>query len=170
MQIFDRHIHDTDLSLWLLGVPESVEAFGYEKDPSTEGGLVHTFTRYNYADMAVSAEGSADLPKGFPFTMGYLAVFEHAAVEYCNRQNPALLLYAGGDEPETPDLPQPLGEVQSGLNISSASGYFLEQVYFFDCIRKGIQPQIVTPESAADTVRVVRAEIESARTGAPVKL
>ncbi len=171
MQIFDRHIHDTDLTLWLLGRPEAVAAFGFEKDPSSEGGLVHTFTRYMYADMAVSAEGSADLPPGYPFTMGYLAVFDEAAIEYSNRRDPTLQLYTASGVPEIPELPQPLGEVQSGLNITSAGGYFLEQVYFFDCIRNGRQPEIVTPESARETVEVVRREIESARQGGtPVQL
>ena len=162
MQVFDRHIHDTDLTLWLLGLPDAVEAFGFEKDATTEGGLVHTFTRYIYDGLAVSAEGSADLPAGFPFTMSYLAVFEQAAIEYNSRQAPALTLYDGG-EPQTPVLPQPLGSIQSGLNIGSAGGYLLEQLYFFDCIRTGRSPEMVTPESARETVRVVRAEIESAR-------
>lgn len=162
MQIFDRHIHDTDLVVWLLGVPETVQAFGVERDPRTDGGIIHSFTRYLFPRMAISAEGSADLPAKFPFTMGYRAVFDSAAIEYSSRQTPTLKLYTGGD-PETPELPQPLGQVQSGLNITSASGYFLEQVYFFDCIRTGRRPQIVTPESARDTIRVVRAEIRSAR-------
>jgi predicted dehydrogenase len=162
MQIFDRHIHDTDLVVWLLGVPEAVQAFGVEKDPRTEGGIIHSFTRYLFPGLAISAEGSADLPAKFPFTMGYRAVFDTAAIEYSSRQTPTLKLYTGG-EPETPELPQPLGTVQSGLNITAASGYFLEQVYFFDCVRKDRRPQIVTPESARDTIRVVRAEIRSAR-------
>ena len=172
MQIFDRHIHDTDLTLWLLGLPDAVQAFGYERDARTEGGIVHSFTRYIYEgkNLAVSAEGSADFPAKYPFTMGYRAVFDNAAIDYSNRQTPTLKLYTSG-EPETPELPQPLGEVQSGLNITAAGGYFLEQVYFFDCIRKGRLPQIVTPESARDTVRVVRAEIRSARRdGARVRL
>jgi predicted dehydrogenase len=162
MQIFDRHIHDTDLTIWLLGLPEAVQVFGVEKEARTDGGIVHSFTRYLYKGLAISAEGSADLPTKFPFTMGYRAVFDNAAIEYSSRQTPTLKLYTSG-EPETPELPQPLGEVQSGLNIASASGYFLEEVYFFDCIRKGRRPQIVTPESARDTIRVVRAEIRSAR-------
>jgi predicted dehydrogenase len=162
MQIFDRHIHDTDLVIWLLGVPEAVQAFGFAKDARTEGGIVHSFTRYLYKDMAISAEGSADLPAKYPFTMGYRAVFDHTAIEYSSRQTPTLTLYGSG-EPESPALPQPLGEVQSGLNIAAASAYFLEEVYFFDCIRKGRCPQIITPESARDTIRVVRAEIRSAR-------
>jgi predicted dehydrogenase len=169
MQIFDRHIHDTDLTLWLLGRPKSVRAFGVEKCPRTDGGIVHSFTQYDYDGMAVSAEGSADMPKGYPFTMSYTAVFEGACVEYSNRHTPSLAVYTGG-EPEHPDLPSPLGELQSGLNISSSSGYFLEQAYFFDCIRKGRKPRIVTPASARETIEVVRAEIASVRAGQPVAL
>ncbi|MBN2449336.1 MAG: Gfo/Idh/MocA family oxidoreductase, partial [Lentisphaeria bacterium] len=169
MQIFDRHIHDTDMALWLLGLPTAVQAYGFERDATSRGGIVHSFTRYHYPEVAVQAEGSADMPAGFPFTMSYLAVFEQAAIEYSNRSKPTLTVYAGGT-PSAPELPAPLGgELQSGLNVASASGYYLEQVYFFDCIRNGTAPRIVTPESARETVRVVTAEIESARAGgAPV--
>ena len=60
--------------------------------------------------------------------------------------------------------------MQTGLNISSADGYFLEQLYFLDCVRNGRKPEIVTPESARETVEVVRCEIESARSGRAVPL
>lgn len=168
MQIFDRHIHDTDLVLWLLGRPQAVYAFGVEKSRE-DGGIVHNFTQYIYPGMAISAEGSGDMPKGSPFTMSYTAVFEQASIEYSNRQKPTLSVYAGG-EPIHPELPSPIGELKSGLNISSSSGYFLEQVYFFDCIRQGRAPAIVTPESAKETIEVVKAEIASVRSGKVVQL
>ena len=169
MQIFDRHIHDTDLTLWLLGRPKGVRAFGVEKCPRTDGGIVHSFTQYLYDGIAVSAEGNANMQPGYPFTMSYTAVFEKAVVEYSNRHSPTLAVYTGG-APEHPELPSPLGALQSGLNISSSSGYFLEQVYFFDCIRARRQPEIVTPESARETIEVVRAEIASVRSGETVWL
>lgn len=169
MQIFDRHIHDADLVLWLLGRPKAVRAFGVEKCASTQGGIVHSFTEYRYDNLAVCAEGSADMPKGFPFTMSYRATFERACIEYSNRQAPTLTVYDGG-EPIHPELANPVGELKSGLNIRSSSGYFLEQAYFFDCIRNGTKPTIVTPESARETIEVVRAEIASARAGKAVEL
>ena len=169
MQIFDRHIHDTDLVLWLLGRPKAVRAFGFEKCARTDGGIVHSFTEYMYDGMAISAEGNANMPAGYPFTMSYTAVFENACVEYSNRHDPSLALYTGG-EPEHPDLPSPLGDLKGGLNISSSSGYFLEQVYFFECIRTGRQPEIVTPESARETIEVVRAEVASVRSGKAIEL
>lgn len=161
-QIFDRHIHDTDLVLWLLGKPQAVRTFG---SVGVEGGFNHTFTRYLYPGLSVQAEGSADLPPGFPFTMAYLAVFERGAIAYNNRQKPTLTVYPSSGAAETPVLPNPLGEVATGLNISAADGYFLEDLYFLDCIRSGRAPVIVTPESARDTVAVVRLEIASARGG-----
>ena len=164
-QIFDRHIHDTDLTLWLLGKPKAVSAHATLGE---RGGFVHSFTEYRYPHVTVAAEGSADLPDGYPFTMAYLAVFEKAALEYNSRNSPTLTLYKEDGTHETPELPNPLGNVQTGLNISSASGYYLEDVYFLDCVANGRKPEIVTPESARDTVAVVRLEMESARRGAPV--
>ena len=165
-QIFDRHIHDTDLALWLFGKPTAVNSYGTQ---GKVGGFVHSFTHYVYDDKAVSAEGSADMPPGFPFTMSYLAVFEEGSIEYCSRSQPTLTLYRADGTSEAPELPDPLkGKLQSGLNISSGNGYFLEELYFLDCIREGKQPEIVAPESARDTVALVRLEIESARKGEPV--
>lgn len=167
-QIFDRHIHDTDVCVWLFGVPEAVSAYGTNVG---EGGFRHSFTQYIYPGaMSVAAEGSADLVGKYPFTMAFLAVFEHGAIEYSNRNKPTLMVYPEDAEPESPDLPDPLGDIQVGLNISSAGAYYLEDVYFIDCIQTGRKPEIVTPDSARETVRVVRAEIESARTGHPVEL
>jgi hypothetical protein len=56
------------------------------------------------------------------------------------------------------------------LNISTALPYFAEQCYFFDCIRSGKKPETVTPESAAETVKTVRAEMVSERSGNTVNL
>jgi len=53
--------------------------------------------------------------------------------------------------------------LSSGLNISTGGPYLNEQCYFFDCLRKGVKPVTVTPASAKQTIRVVKAEIESCR-------
>lgn len=170
MQIFDRHIHDTDAVQWMLGLPESVSGFGYTRDAGTEGGINHSVTRYAYpGNLLVCAEGSADLPKRYPFTSAYLAMFETAAVEYSSRCDPTLSVYTD-DAVEHPALPEPMADIASGLNIAAAGPYYREQLYFFDCLRRGVKPVAVDPASAAETVRIVRAEIKSVRTGRPVKL
>lgn len=170
MQIFDRHIHDSDAVLWLLGKPRSVQAFGFSLNPETQGGINHSFTHYDFgSDVVVSAEGSADMPKGFPFTASYRATFEKACLEFNNRSTPSLVLYQ--DEQKSHPLEKEVKEeVQSGLNISAAGPYFNEQVYFFDCIRKGRKPETVTAAQAMQTIELVRAEIESVRSNNPVFL
>ena len=165
-QMFDRHIHDTDMTLWLLGKPTAVTAYGQQRD---SGGFVHCYTRYHYPQVCVSAEGSADQPPAFPFTMGYHATFTDGSVHYHSGHTPTLAVYRPDGSVEHPELPDPLGNLHVGLNITSAGGYFLEGVYFLDCIANGRLPQIVSPHSAMDTVRLVRAEIDSAKQGgAPV--
>jgi predicted dehydrogenase len=161
-QMFDRHIHDTDTALWLLGKPAGVTAFGQER---ADSGFVHCFTRYHYPGITVSAEGSADQPSGFPFTMGFHATFTDGAIHYSSGNSPTLCVYLPDGTRQNPELPNPLGPLHVGLNITAAGGYYLEGVYFLDCIARGQAPQIVSPHSAMDTVRLVRAEIESARQG-----
>lgn len=169
-QIFDRHIHDTDAVLWICGKPESVRTVATVKDRTTDGGAVHVFTSYNFpGGPTVHAEGSADMPKGFPFTAAYRAVFEKACVEFNSRNAETLKVY-DADGVTTPELPQAVEESGSGLNISTALPYFAEQCYFFDCIRSGKKPETVTPESAAETVKTVRAEMVSEKTGETVRL
>ena len=170
MQIFDRHIHDSDALLWLLGKPRAVQAYGFSRDARTAGGIVHSFTHYDYGEeLVVSAEGSADMPKGFPFTAIYRATFERACLEFYSRNKPALTLY------EDDKVSHPLQEfneaqVQSGLNISSAGPYFNEQQYFFNCIRSNRRPQRVTAAAAMQTIALVRAEIESLRSKKAIPL
>jgi len=159
-QIFDRHIHDTDLVLWLLGAPRGVETWAREEK---EGGIVHCFTRYDYPDRTVVAEGSADLAPKYPFTMAYLAVFEAATADYNSRRSPTLSVYGEDGTYEVPDLAAAKSNEKAGLNISSASGYAREEDYFLECVRSGRKPEVVTPESAKETVLWVRREMESAR-------
>lgn len=163
-QIFDRHIHDTDLVLWLLGAPRGVETWAREE---REGGMVHCFTRYEYPEITAVAEGSADLPPRFPFTMAYLAVFEKATADYNSRRSPTLSVYRENGETEVPDLAAAKTNEKAGLNISSSSGYAREEEYFLECVRSGRKPEVVTPESARETVLWVRREMESARARKP---
>lgn len=163
MQIFDRHIHDCDAILWMLGTPKTVYAYGASRDTRTKGGIFHSFTEYYYdGGLVVSAEGSADTVSGFPFTASYRAFFEKGVIEFNCRNKPTLQVFAGA-EPFAPELPNPIAELTSGMNISTAGPYFNEEEYFFDCLKSGTKPCVVTPEAAMETIRVVRAEVASAK-------
>jgi predicted dehydrogenase len=43
-------------------------------------------------------------------------------------------------------------------------GYYHELAYFVDCVQRGVPVNISTGEHATESLRVVLAEIESART------
>jgi predicted dehydrogenase len=165
---FDLHIHDTDFVQHLLGTPTGVTSVGTRDG----AGWNHLFTTYHFKNVAVTAEGGWNYPAAWGFQMGFEAVFEHAVIEYDSRAAQTLTITerAGKRVPmpfETPQVPQANG---SGGNISALGGYFNELRYFIDCLESGRHPAIATPAQAAESVRIVRAEIKSASTGRRVRL
>ncbi len=170
MQIFDRHIHDADIVSWIFGIPKSVTSYGFDRG-AKNGGISHSITKYDFGKKGplIVAEGSADLPDNYKFTASYRAVFEKACVDFSNRRTPFLLVFDGKNE-IVPELPEEMAALNVGLNQNMVKPYLEEQIVFFDCIRNGTVQTVVTPESARNTVRLVRAEIESIRTGKTIKL
>ncbi|MBO4344792.1 MAG: Gfo/Idh/MocA family oxidoreductase, partial [Victivallales bacterium] len=162
-QLFDRHVHDADAVQWMLGMPKAVYCYGVERDPYTDGGVFHSVTQYCYdSGILVSAEGSSDNHAGCPFTATYHAVFENGVISFNSTRKPTLTVHEGG-EAIVPDLSANIEDLKSGMNITHSLPYFQEESYFFDCIRKGVKPTTVTPESAMETIRLVRTEGESVK-------
>lgn len=153
----DLHIHDSDYIRYLLGEPQAVDSIG----GSRRGAWDYIFTNYYYPNLPVSAEGgwtSAD-----PFNMSFRAAFEKGTLLYSLRHEP-LTLYAPRKKPAMVRVPQPKARTASaGGNISELGGYFNELKYFVDCLKKGKQPQVVTPEEARDSLALVFREIASAQ-------
>jgi predicted dehydrogenase len=88
--------------------------------------------------------------------MTFVARFEQATLEFADLVGP-FKVYPVEGEPFTPE-------------ISAEQGYYLEIAYFLDCVARGEQPTVVTPQQARESVRIVQAEAESLRTGKPVVL
>lgn len=163
----DLHIHDTDFVLHLLGLPRSV----FSQGTRDKHGLSHIFTMYDYKDIAVSAEGGWNYPGQWGFQMAYQAVFERGTIEYDSNQG---IFITQGKGPKKPlPVTQPsAGSSRTDIgNVSSLGGYFNELTYFIDCLEKGRMPALATPAQAAESLRVVLAEIESVQRGriVPIK-
>jgi predicted dehydrogenase len=82
--VFDLHVHDADMIHACLGRPRAVTATGSPE---------HLSTVYHFGEGAateVLASGSWALPPSAGFRMRYLAVFEHAALEYDLAADPPL--------------------------------------------------------------------------------
>jgi len=157
--LVDLHVHDADFVRYLLGEPLGVDTTGTKKG----GGWDYVFTNYYFPNMAVCAEGGWNMPANFPFSMAYRAVFEKGVLDFSTAHSPTLALYPTEGGVVHPDLPKP--DVQAsdaGGNISDLGGYFNEIKYFVDCIEKGEEPTVVTPEDACKSVELIAQEIKSA--------
>jgi predicted dehydrogenase len=164
----DLHIHDTDFVLHLLGAPAAVTSVG-TKDSF---GWSRIFTTYHYANAAVVAEGGWNQPPKWGFQMAFQAVFENGAVEYDMLAKPTLKVTLGDAAPEALPFAQPAaGSSAANVgNVSSLGGYFNELQYFIGCLEKNEAPKLATLRQAAESLRVVFAEVKSAEKGKTVKL
>lgn len=150
----DLHIHDTDFVQYLFGMPRSVSSVGYSRITSEIDHLVTTY-EYDHVPMVV-AEGGWAMSPGFGFSMRYTVNFEDAtAIFDIGAPAPLLLARKGACKP---------------VKLAPKMGYELEIKYFLDCIAKQRKPSVVTLQDAANSVKIVEAEVKSARTGKTVKL
>lgn len=165
----DLHIHDTDFILALLGLPQAVSS----RATADEHGLSHIFTTYDFPGVCVTAEGGWNYPPKWGFQMAFQAVFENGAVEYDSGISQTLSVTLGGGSKKPLAFTQPAaGRSSTGAgNISSLGGYFNELQYFVNRLEAGQAPSEATLAQAAESLRVVQAEIESARSnGKTVKV
>jgi predicted dehydrogenase len=151
----DLHIHDTDFVRWIFGTPKAVSSVGYSK-VTTEPD--HITTRYHYDDVPmVSAEGCWCMTDGFPFNMSYTINFEQATAVFDLAAKDQLMLYESGQAPRP-------------MALDSEMGYAHEIAYFLECIKENRRPIRVTLGDGAEAIRIVEAEVRSARSGGVVNL
>lgn len=142
--LFDLHLHDTDLVRWCLGEPDGV---------STRGHSDHVSTHYHYeaGPAHVLAEGGWNHAPGFPFTMGYRALFEDATAEYEFRREQPLLLCRDGQA-----APVPLPDL---------TGYDVQCRALLDALSAGASRPPVTLGEAYATTRLLEREARSCAAG-----
>lgn len=147
----DLHIHDTDFVLYLLGKPRSVLSRAVK---GAGGAFDHITTFYDYAPgMLVQAEGAWEYNAGFPFSMTFRIVLEKATLYFTGSD--LILCPAGGSPGKVP--------------VEAGDGYYHELKHYLDCVLKNRASPVVPPESAMQSVKLVEAEMQSARSGKIVK-
>ena len=169
--VLDLHIHDQDYIAYLIGSPKTVHARGAANQ---KGGIdsVLSLGSEHQSGASSYAEASLALGSGFPFSMALLVACEKATFKYDSGADPSLIVYPFDGEPFTPVLPEPgLGSsTEATGNVSALGGYYNEIRYFLDCIIDGRKPDVVTPETARESVRICLAVRESVQTGRVVNL
>lgn len=156
--ILDLHIHDADFLLYMLGQPEnlSVQATAYET-----GMINQVIATYSYPGLFVTAEGVWDTTPSLPFHPSYRAYFENATVVFDGREDPSVTVWKSDGSIEKPQFrtESALDACQSGINIQSLGSYFTEITYFYDCLEKGVSPDIASLEEAYASVKLTLREL-----------
>jgi len=145
--VLGLHIHDTDTILWFFGKPKSVSSCGRVEE---DGGMQHVITCYRYDDIPMVCAEGGWLPGDVPFTMTVKIVFEAATVEYDLNKHPTTVIYHADGTEEPADVP-------------GGYGHDDELAYFVNCIEDNIPPHRCLPTDSALSVKIVEAELESAR-------
>ena len=142
----DFHIHDADFVQYVFGKPKSVRSFSGGLEP---GRLDHIITDYEYSDtQLIVTEGAWEYASGYSFGMNFTIALEKATLAMNN--DLGLNLYTLDGKTESVQLPE-------------GDGYFHEMRHFLQCIKEDKTSEIAAPESALNTIRLVEAEIESAK-------
>lgn len=145
--VMDMMIHDLDFIQSVFGQPKDIQGVYYDlKDMTNYASL-----NYLYDGFSVSAETGWYNPD-VPFSAEYFALFENGFLDYKD----------GGlsDCGKTIDFANQEKVGETGINISNADGYDGEITYFIDCVKNGVAPTAVTPESSALSVKLANDAVE----------
>ncbi|MBR2444906.1 MAG: Gfo/Idh/MocA family oxidoreductase [Clostridia bacterium] len=136
----DLSVHDLDFVQSILGMPDKIEAYRYNMKCNNDT-VVSNLT---YGETLVTCEGTW-YNANIPFHANYLAVFQNGYVELSDK------LYKNGVEvrleKKTAD-----DSADLGINVGNDNGYLEEMQYFVNCIIEGKKPNLVTPESSAQSI------------------
>ncbi len=160
--VLDLCVHDFDMLNWLLGAPVSVYARGRELRPGLWND-VHALVDYGATNGCV--DGSQMMPEGYPFMSALKVLCEGGVVELLFRAGGVSVEMGGGasltvhaDGRAYPLPPKP------------GDAYDNQAAYFVDCVRKGIEPTLGTPEQARLAVAVSNAARRSLESGQVARL
>lgn len=150
----DLHVHDVDMILNWFGRPQGVLSSGAA---GKDGSFGHIASIYDYPGKSVTSVGNWVCSDCFGLTMRALVVLEKAVLEMDSSKQPLLTIH-------------PQGGKRIAVDLDSNDGYYYELKDFVECVASGKAPSVVTPETAAESLEVVLAEIESARNEVKVRL
>ena len=138
----DLSIHDLDFVQYAFGQPK--EASGVYKKLKDNNDYITSQLVYDGFDVTVTGGWFSCT---IPFRAEYTAIFKNGYVE-----NVSGKLIKNGDE-----VSLEIGDTSedTGINISGADGYTSEIAYFVDCIEKNKKPEVVTPKSSEDSIKLI---------------
>jgi predicted dehydrogenase len=163
---FELHIHDVDYIHYLLGKPDRVHSLAIHR-PEIYASFIKSQFFYDSLP-GVIVEAEAGWWQGHvPFAATFRAVFENAMLVY---DSDKMTVYeAKANSPRIVDLSTEV-KLASSINLKDTSGIYNEIAYFLECIKTNTAPAIITPEQSFVSLHILLTELESARTGAVLKV
>lgn len=136
--VLDLMIHDLDLAVWFLGVPEDQQAYGIQARP----GEACVKAILQYPEAVAALEASSMMPKNYPFTVACEAIFEHASLEFRE---------AFTEEGITKVCTLYTGDSKEDLQLEGYDPYEYALRHVIDCIREG-KATVLGASAAADAI------------------
>jgi predicted dehydrogenase len=155
--VVDLHIHDADFVHYLFGMPQHVFASGLV-GPDGQVGYLVTEYLYDNQNRCVTAASGAVAMSGVMFEHGFDAYFERATLRYNSLPYDA----ASGDRP----LPLTIYTEDGQKHVPELAikdAFAAELAAAVEGARTGTAPPTLDGRSARDSLRLVLAEAESAR-------
>ena len=141
---------DVDFMQSVLGEPKNIVGVYH---PMTDNLSNYAFANYIYEGCTVAIESGWYNDAGLGFTAEFSAIFE----------NGNLILKSGvlteNNQPVDLSNTEKVGE--TGINISNVDGYAGEIKYFIDCVKNDSPSDMITPESAAATIKLIERTLDS---------
>ena len=145
--ILDLHVHDVDMVNYLLGMPKAVYSVG--ANAIKGGGIDILSTQYLYdKDIVVTVDCNWVVEGGVGFEASFRACFEGGTIIFSSKNKPTITIYPKDKDSFVPEL-------------GTKDAYEKELSYFANCIEKGIEPEIASPQSTRNTIKIVTAELKS---------
>ena len=147
----DLHVHDTDMALHLLGMPESVYTTGCAT-------LSNTIYKYNDKSLSVTGSGSWRNTPDMADFVGFDVIFENGSIRFVDGKL---------------SVHNSKGKVENPLENENFEFYFAditgdeklaEIQYFCHCLTNNLQTDLCLPEDSLKTMKISNAESESLKT------
>jgi predicted dehydrogenase len=138
--LFDLVIHDIDFAQWVCGIPESIDSYCLPGKLSNYD-YISALWKYPAENLHVKIEGGNTYHSDYPFQASFNARFSNASIYYSS-QDPEHITVASGAGIKL----VPVGNPNDGF-----SG---ELDYFIQSIIHNRLPQMCSPESALETIKI----------------
>jgi UDP-N-acetylglucosamine 3-dehydrogenase len=133
---------DFDFAQWLMGIPARLSASAARTIDGNPGEITALLTYGDGRHATIVASGL--MPRGYPFTVGFRALFEQAAFELRT-------VFEAGPPRSTFTV---VGDADRAQQVSTPdrSPYQVELQGFVDCIRGRADPQLLDAERAIEAL------------------